>query len=147
MRRWPQQPRWLRVAVVVLVLLLFYGTAVHVAQLLTARGQPYPALPAWLRLYFVSLTLLDPLAAVLLLRRHRVGVLLTVGVLVTDAAANTLANYAFDDATGVTAGRFGQAVITLLAVGCLMITPALWRATASPRPRISQTPSPRTRRT
>ncbi|MEH3075668.1 MAG: hypothetical protein PGN11_03175 [Quadrisphaera sp.] len=115
-------------------MLLLYGTAVHVVQIVVAGGHPYPGLPGWLRIYFISLTVLDPLSAVLLLRRCRAGVLLAVAVLVTDAVANGLANYAFDQTAGLTAGRLGQAVITLIAVGSLAATPSLWRATSSRRP-------------
>ncbi|MEH3077857.1 MAG: hypothetical protein PGN11_14510 [Quadrisphaera sp.] len=130
--RWRRQPRWLRGVVAALVLLLLYGTAVHLVQLVAAGGAPYPGLPWWLRAYFVSLTVLDPLAALLLLRRCRTGVVLVV--LVTDALANGVANYAYDLSEGVTTGRVGQAVITLLALGSLVVAPALWRAAARREP-------------
>jgi len=109
------------------VVVLAYGTAVHVVQLVATGFDPYPGLPGWLRSYFISLTVLDPLAAVLLARRHRVGVVLAVAVLVSDAAANGIANYALDPAAGVTAGRVGHAVIMLLAVGACAVAPRLWR--------------------
>ena len=130
MRRWRGQPRWLRSIVAALTLLLLFGTAVHVVQLVVAGGQPYPGLPRWLSIYFVSLTVLDPLAAFLLLLRRRTGVVLAVVVLITDAIANGLANYVFDETAGVTVGRIGQAVITLLALGSLVVVPFLWRATS-----------------
>ena len=130
MRRWRGQPRWLRSIVAALTLLLLYGTAVHVVQLVVAGGQPYPSLPWWLRAYFISLTVLDPLAALLLLLRRRTGVVLAVVVLLTDAIANGLANYVFDETAGVTAGRIGQAVVTLLALASLVAVPSLWRATS-----------------
>ena len=110
------------------MLVLLYGTAVHVVQLAAAGGTPYPGMPGWLRAYFLSLTLLDPLTAGLLLLRRRSGVVLAVAVLVSDAAANGWANYALDPASGVTPGRVGQAVITLLALALLAVTPLLWRA-------------------
>ncbi|MEX5718028.1 hypothetical protein [Geodermatophilus maliterrae] len=130
--RWEGAPRPARVAATAAVAVLAYGTAVHVAQLVLGGGDPYPALPGWLRAYFVSLTLLDPLAAVLLALRRRSGVVLAVAVLVSDAAANAWANYAVDPAVGVTAGRVGQAVVTLLAVALVAATPVLWRATSPP---------------
>jgi len=114
--------------VLLLVLALTYGTVVHLVQLLTSGGDPYPGLPTWLSTYFVSLAVLDPLAAVLLARRHRAGVVLTVAILVTDATANALANYAYDPTARVTAGRIGQAVITCLAGGALAAAPAMWRS-------------------
>ena len=118
----------LRATVLVLVALLAYGTVIHVVQLLAGDGHPYPTVPVWLGAYFISLTVLDPLAAILLLRRRRSGVVLTVAVLVTDAAANAVANYVFDAAEGVTLGRIGQAVITILAILALAAAPAMWRS-------------------
>ena len=120
----------MRAAAVATVLVLAYGTVVHVVQLALAGGDPYPDLPGWLRGYCVSLTVLDPLAALLVARRRRSGVALAVAVLVSDAAANGWANHVVDPADGLTAGRVGHAVITVLAVGLLMAAPGLWRATA-----------------
>lgn len=137
---WHGQPTWLRVTALTFVALLAYGTVVHVVhvvQLLTGHENPYPHHPGWLTAYFLSLTALDPLAAVLLARCRRGGVALTVLVLVTDAVANALANYVYDDSVGVTAGRVGQAVITVLAVAAVMTGPAMWR-TAARRDRTRQ---------
>lgn len=55
---------------------------------------------------------------------------LTVVVLLTDAVGNAVANYAYDDSVGVTAGRAGQAVITCLAVAAVVAAPAMWRGAA-----------------
>ncbi|MCZ2828079.1 hypothetical protein O2W14_04425 [Modestobacter sp. VKM Ac-2986] len=109
------------------VLLLGYGTVVHVVQLVAADLAPYPALPGWLRGYFTGLTVLDPLAAVLLARARRSGVVLAVGVLVTDAAANAWANLVLDPSPGLTPGRVGTAVLTVLALGLVVAARPLWR--------------------
>lgn len=122
----------MRVVAAMIVLVLTYGTVVHVLQLVISRLDPYPDLPGWLRTYFVSLTILDPLAAVLLAYRTRAGVLLAVTVLVSDAVTNGWANYVLDTASGVTVGRVGQAVITLLAIGACAFAPHLWRAATPP---------------
>ncbi|MGY1858010.1 hypothetical protein [Modestobacter sp. SYSU DS0290] len=116
------------------VVLLAFGTVVHVVHLLDAGTAVYAGQPGWLRLYFVSLTALDPMAAVLLARARRAGVVLAVVVLVTDAAANGWANHVVDSSAGVTAGRVGQAVITLLAVAALVWAPAAWRWTRGAGP-------------
>ncbi len=131
-RRWGGAPHWIRRTVLLLVTVLIYGTAVHAVQLPASGLDPYPELPRGLRIYFTALLVLDPLAAVLLARRHRSGVALSAAVLVSDAVANGIANYALDPAGGVTAGRLGQAVITVLAIGACAATPALWRS-AFPR--------------
>jgi len=131
-------PRAVRAVALGTVAVLGYGTVVHVVQLVAAGSDPYPEQPGWLRLYFVALTLLDPLAAVLLYRARRSGVVLAVAVLVTDAVANAWANYAVDDAGGLTAGRVGQAVVTLLALVLVLASGRLWQHAGRPvrdRPR------------
>lgn len=126
MNRWIGAPPSVARVALGLVIVLAYGTAVHVVQQVATGFDPYPGLPGWLRSYFTSLTVLDPLAAVLLARRHRVGVVLAVALLVSDAAANGVANYVLDPAAGVTAGRLGHAVITMLAVAACFVAPRLW---------------------
>ena len=128
MKRWQGAPTPVRTVALGLVLVLVYGTAVHVVHLVTAGFAPYPGLPGWLKTYFTALAVLDPLAAVLLARRCRSGVVLTVAVLVSNSAANGFANYVLDPAQGVTAGRAGHAVITLLAGVACAAAPALWRS-------------------
>lgn len=132
LNRWQNAPRPVRVVATAGVVVLTYGTVVHLAQLVRSGLDPYPDLPGHLRTYFVALTILDPLAAVLLARRTRRGVVLAVVVLVSDAIANGWANYVLDPAVGVTVGRVGQAVITMLAVAACAFGPQLWRAAAPP---------------
>ncbi|MCO1594004.1 hypothetical protein M8C17_02390 [Micromonospora sp. RHAY321] len=74
-------------------------------------------------LYFTSLVVFDPLAAVLLALRRIEGLLLGCAVLASDAAANGYANYVLDTAPGITPGRIGQAVITGLAVALIAAAP------------------------
>ena len=62
-------------------------------------------------------------------RRRRSGVFLAAMVLVSDAAANGWANYALDDSVGITTGRVGHAVITVLAAALVIAPPRLSRAT------------------
>ncbi|MGC4839544.1 hypothetical protein ACLQ3D_34060 [Micromonospora vinacea] len=123
--RWSGVPLAVRCVVAVAVLVFAYGTAVHVVQLLLPQFGPQLALPGWLAFYFTSLTLWDPLAALLLAARRVQGLVLGCAVLVTDAAANGYANYVLDPAGGVTPGRIGQAVITALAVGLVALSPWL----------------------
>lgn len=131
MSRWQGAPRSVRITALAVVVVLAYGTAVHVVQLVASGFDAYPDLPGWLTTYFTALTVLDPLAAVLLARRRRSGVVLAVAVLVSDAAANGIANYALDPGMGVTAGRVGHAVITVLALGTCAGAPRLWRSASS----------------
>ena len=104
--------------VVAEAVVLAYGAVIHVFQL--AHGwPPYPWAPVWLAVYFTALTVLDPLAAWLLLPRRRAGLYLAVFVLVTDALANGYASY--DLPTGTLTSKAAQAVISGLAVGSLWV--------------------------
>ncbi|MCG5469533.1 hypothetical protein LADH09A_003448 [Micromonospora sp. LAH09] len=124
-RRWGSAPLAVRCVVAAAVVVFAYGTGAHVVQLLLPQFGPQLALPGWLTVYFASLTLWDPLAALLLVARRVEGLVLGCAVLVTDAAANWYANYVLDPAVGVTPGRIGQAVITALAVGLVALSPWL----------------------
>ncbi|MEU5727361.1 hypothetical protein ABZ783_36930 [Micromonospora sp. NPDC047738] len=117
-------PRWVRVVVIAAVCVLAYGGIVHLGDLLGVRPDgPSPSIPIWLMLYFTSLTVFDPLAALLLALRRIEGLLLGCVVLASDAAANGYANYVLDTAPGITPGRIGQAVVTALAVALIAAAP------------------------
>ncbi len=130
MSRWHSASRSTRWAAAALAIVLFYGTAVHVFQLVGSGLSAYACLPAWLRTYFIALVVFDPLAAFLVVLRRRSGIALAVAVLTTDAVANGWANYVLDSDPGVTAGRVGHGVITVLAVSACAFAPHLWQATA-----------------
>lgn len=83
-----------RVARVIWALCLGLGTCMHVAALVF--GWNDGDLPTATVVYWNALTLLDPLAAVLLFLRPRVGVLLTVAIMVSDVAHNVWALRALD---------------------------------------------------
>ncbi|MEV0152356.1 hypothetical protein AB0H57_01255 [Micromonospora sp. NPDC050686] len=119
-------PRKIRVVVVAAVCVFAYGGIVHLGDLVGLRpGGPGPATPTWLLLYFTSLAVFDPLAALLLALRRIEGLLLGCAVLATDAAANGYANYVLDGASGITPGRIGQAVITGLAIALIGAAPTV----------------------
>ncbi len=125
-RRWTGVPPGVRRTVQAAVALFAFGTGVHVAHLVVGGVDPYPAVPGWLAAYFVSLTVLDPAAALLLARRRRAGLVLGCAVLVTDAAANLYANLVVDGSDGLTVGRVGAAVVAALAVALIAVSPRLW---------------------
>jgi hypothetical protein len=127
-RVWAGVPLAVRVVVGAAVAVFVYGTAVHLDHLAASGWPPYRGLPGWLAGYFVSLTVLDPAAAGLLACRRRAGLLLGCAVLLSDAAANGYANYAVrpGPGPGITAGRAGQAVVTVLAVALVAATPRIW---------------------
>lgn len=127
----------LRGAVLVTVLLLVFGTCVHIVHLVQGGLDSYPTVSGWLAVYFLSVTVLDPLAALLLARRRLSGVVLAVVVFVTDAVANGFANYTYEALTGVTVGGVGQAPISVLAAAVCVSAPAMWRAARQDLPATS----------
>lgn len=117
-RLWRGVPRHVRVAVTVQAGVLAYGGVVHVIQIVSGGWPPHPWAPAWLAVYFTSLTALDVLAASLLLARRSVGLYLAVVIFVTDAAANWYATYRLLEPTAV--ARTAQAAISVLAVASVI---------------------------
>lgn len=109
----------MRVAVAVLTVVLAYGGIVHLGHLVVDGWPPYPWAPAWLAVYFTSLTVLDPLAAWLLWTGRRAGLPLAAFVLVTDAIANYWATYHVLGPTPLT--QIAQAVISVLAVATVIL--------------------------
>jgi hypothetical protein len=119
---WLGVPSGTRVTCAAVVAVFCYGAVLHLVQLATGGWDPYPRFPGWLAAYFVSLTVLDPLAAGLLWLRRRAG--LALGSRCSSpSAANGHANYVLDSSLGVTTGRIGQAAITVLAFALLAAAP------------------------
>ncbi len=67
------------------------GTLTHAATFFTCGLLcSYGGVPIFTRAFWTSLTFLDPLSAVLLFARPRVGLVLTLLIMLTDVANNTL---------------------------------------------------------
>jgi hypothetical protein len=105
------------------VVVLGYGGVVHVVHLVVGSFHPYSWAPTWLAIYFTSLTLADPLAALLLAARRASGLYLGAVVLVTDAVANGYAIYGLGSGTAV--ARVSQAMISFMAVAALALAPCV----------------------
>jgi hypothetical protein len=67
------------------------GTCTHVENGLRAGLVPLPLKPLAFNLFWTSLTLLDPLAAILLVVRPRFGLLLSGAIMAADVSVNALA--------------------------------------------------------
>ena len=124
-RYWSGAHRTVRLVVAMQVAVLSYGGVVHVVQLTTGGWPPYPWAPAWLAIYFVSLTVLDFLAASLLWTRRTIGLYLSILVLMTDAAANAYAVYGLPGAPET--ARYSQAIISVLALAAVVTAPRVRR--------------------
>ncbi|MBF4634577.1 hypothetical protein ITJ38_09210 [Agreia pratensis] len=64
------------------------GTTTHTADLIFGGLDVYSGFPLGVRLFWVTLTLLDPLTAALIIFRRRFGVALGVAVIIADIAVN-----------------------------------------------------------
>ena len=80
--------RALRVFQVMWVLGFFVGTTTHTADLIVGGVNAYSDFPLGVRLFWVSLTFLDPATAALIIFRRRSGIVLGIAVIVADIAVN-----------------------------------------------------------
>ncbi|MET9956890.1 hypothetical protein ABZ135_35815 [Streptomyces sp. NPDC006339] len=112
-----------RLVLAVWVAGLLVGTVAHLGDLVAEGPFAHREFaPAWLDLYWSSLAVVDPLAAVLLLRGRRVGVDLLLAVLATDLAANAYAVLVLLDGRPTESGGLGR----LLAFGLFVLVTAPW---------------------
>ena len=116
-------PTPLRVIQAVWVLGYLVGTTTHVADLVLGGSEPYAGFPTAVRVFWVSLTVVDPLTAVLLMLRRRLGVVLGVVVILVDLAVNWTVFATFDGLS-----PFGLINLTLFGAVVLATARPLWRA-------------------
>ncbi len=64
------------------------GTTTHTADLILGGLDVYGGFPPGVRLFWVTLTVLDPITAVLIVLRRRSGIVLGIAVIVADIAVN-----------------------------------------------------------
>ncbi|MGA1838843.1 hypothetical protein VD659_18140 [Herbiconiux sp. 11R-BC] len=124
--------RALRVFQVVWVLGFLVGTTTHTADLIVGGLNAYSDFPLGVRLFWVSLTILDPATAALIIFRRRSGIVLGIAVIVADIAVNWTV---FAVIGGLP--LFGVISQSLFAVLILVTARPLWRwfAQYSPRKR------------
>lgn len=70
------------------VLGFLVGTTTHTADLILGGLNAYSGFPPGIRLFWVTLTILDPVTAVLIILRRRSGVVLGSAVMVADISVN-----------------------------------------------------------
>lgn len=114
--------RW-RTILAAWVIGFLIGTTTHIADLVAGGLQTYAEFPTPLRLFWISLTVLDPITVALLLLRQRTGIVLALIVILTDIAVNWTVFLTI-------AGNplFGVVNQTVFAAFLLVTTPTLWRS-------------------
>jgi hypothetical protein len=91
--KWRQYPRAVKILFAVYALCFLFATYNHVIDLRHGGFLPYPYAPLPFNIYWTSLTLLDPLAALLLFLLPYHGMVLAVLIMVSDIAVNLYATY------------------------------------------------------
>lgn len=88
-----REPQWRAAETLRLIMIGAFsvGTCSHVENTLRAGLLPLPLQPLAFNLYWTSLTLLDPLAAFLLVVRPRAGLLLSGAIMASDVSINAYA--------------------------------------------------------
>lgn len=82
-----------RVVVGVLVAGFAIGTVTHTLHLVNVGWIVFDDAPVWMNIYWTALTALDPLAAMLLIRRRPGGLALGAAIILSDVAINSHALY------------------------------------------------------
>ncbi|WP_345215563.1 hypothetical protein [Georgenia halophila] len=98
------------------------GTTTHILDLVAGGLGTYAEVPTPLRLFWVSLTVIDPVTAALLALRRRAGIVLALIVILVDIAVNWTVF-----ATVGGHPLFGVVNQTLFAAILLVTAPILWR--------------------
>jgi hypothetical protein len=116
-------PRSIRIVGLIWIAGFLVGTTTHIADLVLGGSDVYAGYPDAVRLFWVSLTVLDPLAVVLIAVRSRAGVVLGVLIMLADVAVNV--------SVAATVGGLGLYGLVNQALFCAFVLLAarpLWRA-------------------
>ena len=128
------RPRWTNLIRALWIAGYLVGTTTHVIDLVLGGLDVYAGYPFALRLFWVSLTLLDPTVVLLIALRRRAGVVLGVAVIVVDVIINSVA-------IGPSPGLLNQ---VLFGVFLLATAVPLWRSVSRRTPP-APAPAPRRR--
>ena len=110
------------VVLVVWILGFLVGTTTHIMDLVAGGVEPYAGFPAGVRLFWVTLTVLDPLTIMLLALRRRAGIVLALAVILADIAVNWTV---FATIGGL--AIYGVVNQTLFAIVLVSTASILWR--------------------
>lgn len=104
-----------RALVTLLVVGLLIGTATHIENIARAGLIPRPDLPLVCNLFWSALVLVDPLVALALLLRPRIGILLLLGLMAVDLTVNLV----FLGVNGATVTQMAYTLLALVALPVL----------------------------
>jgi len=113
--------RALRVFQVVWVIGFLVGTTTHTADLIVGGLDAYSGFPLGVRLFWATLTILDPATAALIIFRRRFGIVLGSAVIIADIGVNWTV---FATVGGLSS--FGVITQSLFALLILVTARPLW---------------------
>ncbi len=118
-----QPPRRFHIVVLAIWITGFLiGTTSHVVDLVLGGTATYDQFHIGLRLFWVSLTLLDPLTAALLAFRRRAGIVLALVIILADISVNWTVYLTISGNP-----LFGVVNQTIFAIILLVTAPTLWQ--------------------
>ncbi|MCK8120533.1 MULTISPECIES: hypothetical protein [Pseudoalteromonas] len=82
-----------RVVIFVLCFCLFIGGATHIFDNLYYGFLPYKFAPEWVNIYWTALAVIDIVAVYLLIKWRNAGLVLTLVIMLSDVAINSVAFY------------------------------------------------------
>jgi hypothetical protein len=129
---WAGLPVWARWVLAVYIAGFTDGTAAHIRDLARAGFDAYSGFPyVPLRVFFISLVILDPLVVVLCAFVRPAGVWLAAVVMVLDVAANTAGNWSRVSSDPVWLVKpAGLLILIVFGVFVLATVSAMLRATS-----------------
>jgi hypothetical protein len=123
--KWSDYPRIVKIFFVIYMLCFLWATKNHILDIWRGGFLPYSYAPLAFNIYWTSLTLLDPLAIVLLYYLPYHGMVLAVLIMVSDIAVNLYATYSFGN-SDIFSDRLLQLQI-LFGIFLFLTVPILWK--------------------
>ena len=120
-------PRWVRVLRYLWIAGFAIGTTTHVLDIVLGGAEVYDGFPTVVRVFWLSLTILDPAVIILLALARRSGIVLALAVILVDIAVNWTV---FATIGGLS--LFGVVNQTLFAVLLALTANRLWKGFSGP---------------
>lgn len=126
--KWGNYPGIVKLFFVIYMLCFLWGTKNHVLDIWNAGFLPYTYAPLAFNIYWTSLTLLDPLAIILLCRFPYHGMALAVLIMLSDIAVNLYATYSFLNTDIFSDGSLQLQI--LFGIFLFLTVPIAWKRAA-----------------
>ena len=120
-------PLWVRVLRYLWIAGFAIGTTTHVLDIVLGGAEVYDGFPTVVKVFWLSLTIVDPVVIILLVVAPRSGIVLALAVILVDIAVNWMV---FTTIGGLS--LFGVMCQTSFAVLLVVTADRLWKAFSDP---------------